>query len=375
VPSFKKPEARNANITLAWMAAILMFFFLGLTVLANQLDARPSESITIVAQVAEGVFGENVFFYIVQVTTTLILLLAANTSFAGLPSLGSVMARDRFVPRQFGFRGDRLAFSHGIVVLGLGSAALLIAFGADTHRLIPLYAVGVFTGFTLSQTGMIVHWLREPAPGSRVSLAINAVGAIATGIVTIIVATTKFVDGAWITLAAIGVFAFLFSRVHEHYRGVREQLEVKEPHVPGFAPATDRYRDRPVLVPVDDVNRAVLRTVEYAKTISDNVTAVHITDDPDEGERFRERWEELVPDAAIVVIESPYRSFIAPMLTYVDALDRVDPGAYITVVIPEFVPAHFWEGMLHNQTAIRLKKELMHRPNTIVIDVPYHLHD
>ncbi|MEX1255189.1 MAG: APC family permease [Dehalococcoidia bacterium] len=375
VPSFKPPEARNANITLAWMAAILAFFFLGLTVLAHELDARPADGRTIVAQVADGVFGETVFFYIVQVTTTMILILAANTSFAGLPALGSVMARDRFLPRQFAFRGDRLAFSYGIVVLGLGSMALLVAFGADTHRLIPLYAVGVFTGFTLSQTGMIVHWLREPSPGSKVSLAINAVGAIATGVVTIIIAATKFVDGAWLTIAAIAAFAFLFSRVSRHYQDVAEQLRVVDGAARApFAPQTDRYRERPVLVPVDEVNRAVLRTVEYARTISDNVTAVHITDDREEGERFRERWEELVPEAALVVIESPYRSFIAPMLTYIDALDRVDPGAYITVVIPEFVPAHFWEGLLHNQSAIRLKKELMHRPNTIVIDVPYHLH-
>jgi hypothetical protein len=233
----------------------------------------------------------------------------------------------------------------------------------------------VFVGFTLSQTGMVLHWRKEPSGTAKISLAMNAVGAIATGVVALVILSTKFMDGAWLTVTAIAILTFAFLRVHQHYQGVSSQLEVREPPPRGaFAPAADRYRDRPVLVPVDDINQAVLRTVEYARTISDNVTAVHVTDEREEGERFRDRWEALVPDAALVVIESPYRSFIAPMLTYVDALDRVDPGAYITVVIPEFVPAHFWEGLLHNQSAIRLKKALMHRPNTIVIDVPYHLH-
>ena len=197
----------------------------------------------------------------------------------------------------------------------------------------------------------------------------------AAGVVALIIGATKFVDGAWISMLLMVIIAVFFRQIHAHYRRVSAQLEVPEaPPQRSFAPQTDRYRERPALVPVDEVNQAVLRTVEYARTISDNVTAVHVTDDREEGERFRERWEELALDAALVVIESPYRSFLAPMLTYIDALDRVDPGAYITVVIPEFVPAHFWEGLLHNQSAIRLKKELMHRPNTIVIDVPYHLH-
>ncbi len=375
VPSFRPPEARNANITLGWMAAILTFFFLGLTVLAHEVGAVPAETRTVVSQVADGVFGRTPLFFIVQVATTMILILAANTSFAGLPALGSVMARDRYLPRQFAFRGDRLAFSNGIMVLGVGSAALLVAFGAETHRLIPLYAVGVFTGFTLSQAGMVVHWLRESSSGSRVSLAINAVGAVATGVVALIIATTKFVDGAWITIGAIAFFVFLFSRVHRHYQHVAAQLEVAAaPEEIVVAPPTDRFRARPALVPVDDVNQAVLRTLEYAHTISDNVTAVHVTDNREEGERLRERWDETVPDTPLVIIESPYRSFIAPMLTYVDTIDRMDPEAYITVVIPEFVPAHFWEGLLHNQSAIRLKRALLHRPNTIVIDVPYHLH-
>ncbi len=372
VPSFKPPEARNANITLAWMAVILTFFFIGVTVLAYQTEARPSEEITVVAQVGEGVFGSGVLFYLVQTATTLILLLAANTSFAGLPSLGSVMARDRFLPRQFAFRGDRLAFSHGIIFLGLASVAMLIIFQADTHRLIPLYAVGVFIGFTLSQTGMIIHWRGDASTSARASLLINAVGAVATGVVAVIIAYAKFEDGAWLTLAAIAALTFFFARIGSHYRRVEEQLEVTE-LPPSAPPTTDRYRERAVVVPVDELNQAVLHTVEYARTISDHVTAVHVTDEMEAGKRLREAWERALPDTPLEIIVSPQRSFIVPMLRYVDAVDRVDPAAYITVVIPEYVPAHFWEGLLHNQSAVRLKKELMRRPHTVVIDVPYHL--
>lgn len=376
VPSFKPPEARNANITLAWMAAILTFFFLGLTVLAHQLDAVPSETKTIVAQVADGVFGHNVLFYAVQVGTTMILLLAANTSFAGLPALGSVMARDRFLPRQFAFRGDRLAFSNGIIALGVASAALLIVFGAETHRLIPLYAVGVFIGFTLSQVGMVVHWRHDPSPAARASSLVNAVGAVATGFVTVIIASTKFIDGAWITIGAIALLSLVFSRIYLHYRRVAEQLEVTAPPprpAPAPSPPQERDRSRAVIVPVDELNQAVLHTLEFARSLSDNVTAVHVTDELEEGETLRKRWDDAVPDTPIVIIESPYRSFLAPMLTYIDAIDRLDPGAYITVVLPEFVPAHFWEGLLHNQSAIPLKRALLHRPNTVLINVPYHL--
>jgi amino acid transporter len=375
VPSFKPPEARNAAVTLAWMAAILSFFFLGLTVLAHQLNVVPSETTTVVAQVAEGVFGRNFLFYAVQIGTTLILLLAANTSFAGLPALASVMARDRFVPRQFAFRGDRLAFSHGIVVLGAGSAGLLVGFAAETHRLIPLYAVGVFTGFTLSQIGMVLHWRHDASPSARASLIVNAVGAVATGVVTVIIGVTKFVDGAWLTLAAIAAFTFIFARINQHYRHVSDRLSVTQPRQAAPLPtrAEPGGLSRAVIMPVDELNQAVLHTLEFARTISDNVTAVHVTDELEDGEALREAWERAVPDTPIVIIESPYRSFLAPMLTYIDAIDRLDPGAYITVVLPEFVPEHFWEGWLHNQSAGRLKRALRHRPNTVLINVPYHL--
>lgn len=375
VPSFKPPEARNANITLAWMAAILSFFFIGLTILAHQLDAVPAENKTIVAQVADGVFGPDVLFYVIQIATMMILLLAANTSFVGLPALGSVMARDRFLPRQFAFRGDRLAFSNGIMFLGVASAALLVIFGAETHRLIPLYAVGVFTGFTLSQFGMVLHWRGERSSSARISMVINLIGGIATAVVALIITYTKFTDGAWISIVAIAVLTIIFLQIHRHYAHVREQLEVdglvSEP--PSIVTPADQGRERAVIMPIDELNQAVLHTLEFARTISDNVTAVHITDDVEEGDTLRTAWEDSVPDMPIVIIESPYRSFLAPMLAYIDGIDRADPGAYITVVLPEFVPAHFWEGLLHNQSAGRLKRALIHRPNTVLINVPYHL--
>ncbi len=375
VPAFKAPESRNANITLGWMVAILTFFFIGLTILAHQMHVLPSTSMTVVAQIGQGVFGKNVFFYTVQISTMMILLLAANTSFAGLPALASVMARDRFVPRQFAFRGDRLGFSLGIMVLAVASAGLLVIFGAETHRLIPLYAVGVFTGFTLSQIGMVLHWRHDPSPTARISLVVNGIGAVATAVVTVIIAGTKFIDGAWLTIVAIIALTLLFSRINVHYQSVAAKLEVKPPAEPLRPPPVtrERGRARAVLMPVDEVNRAVLHTLDFARSLSDNVTAVHITDELEEGEALREQWERTVPDTPIVIIESPYRSFLAPMLTYIDAIDRVDPGAYITVVLPEFVPAHFWEGWLHNQSADRLKRALRSRPNTVVILVPYHL--
>jgi hypothetical protein len=248
-------------------------------------------------------------------------------------------------------------------------------FGAETHRLIPLYAVGVFTGFTLSQFGMVLHWRKDPSPSARLSMVVNAVGGTATAIVAVIIAGTKFTDGAWISIAAIAVLTIVFLQIHRHYRHVEEQLEVTGPPraTPSIVTPADHGRQRAVIIPIDELNQAVLHTLQFARTVSDNVTAVHITDNVEDGEALRSVWEDAVPDTPIVIIESPFRSFVAPMLAYIDGIDRIDPGAYITVVLPEFVPAHFWEGLLHNQSSGRLKRALIHRPNTVLINVPYHL--
>jgi amino acid transporter len=373
VPSFKPPESKNAAIVLVWMAAILATFFVGLTVLAHQFDVAPSETKTVVAQVAETVFGKTPLFYIVQAATAMILVLAANTSFNGLPVLASVMAKDRFLPRQFSFRGDRLAFSYGIVALGAASAGLLVIFRGEVHRLIPLYAVGVFMGFTLSQAGMVLHWWRAREEGWTRALVINGLGAVATGVVAVVIASTKLISGAWISLLGIGFLTYLFLAIRRHYDRVGEQMQmITTPKVRGI-PQEARERGQMVLVPVDDLNQAVGRTVEYACTISENVTALHVTDNMEEAEELRQQWEEAIPEVPIVIIESPYRSFIAPILAYVDAIDRSYPGETITVVLPELVPSHFWQGILHNQSAIPLKRALLSRPNTVVIGIPYRL--
>jgi amino acid transporter len=373
VPAFKPPESRNAAITLSWMAAILATFFVGLTILAHQFHVIPVEQPTVVSQVAKTAFGATPPYYIVQVATALILLLAANTSFAGFPQLASVMAKDRFLPRQFTFRGDRLAFSTGIIALGVLASALLLIYRAETHRLIPLYAVGVFTSFTLSQSGMVRHWLGTRGPGWRGSMLINGLGAVATAVVAVIVGGTKFVHGAWIVIVAIPIVVLMLDRIHHHYQRVSEQLAVREADLQPALPRRGNHRAQNVIVPVDELNRAVLRTVDYARSLSDEVTAIHITDDPAEAEALRAEWEERVPDIPIVILESPYRALIAPFLAYVDALDRANPGGRITVVLPEFVPAQHWQRLLHNQPAVRLKHALQARPNTLVVNVPYHL--
>lgn len=369
IPAFKKPESRNASNTLMWMAIILGVFFIGLTILAHRLGVQHADEVSAPAQVARTIFGHTPVFYFIQATTALILILAANTSYADFPRLGSILARDRFLPHQFTFRGDRLAFSHGIIVLGVAASALLVAFEADVDRLIPLYAFGVFVSFTLSQSGMVVHWLRLRERGWKQSMAINATGAVATGVVAAIVGGTKFSDGAWISMIAMVLLAAFFWAIHSHYVAVEQKLKVGTGNFSRGA----RHQRQVVLVPVDEMNHAVLRTVDYARSISPNVTALHITDDLDAGQQLRRDWESTVLDVPMLIIDSPYRSFVAPVLEYVDALDRADPGQYVTIVLPEFVTAWPWQRWLHNQSARRLKNALLQRPNTVITEVPYHL--
>jgi len=371
IPAFKKPESRNASVTLVWMAVILGVFFIGLTVLAHELGVQHADKVSVPAQVAGAVFTgylRPVFFFI-QVSTALILILAANTSYADFPRLGSILARDRFLPHQFTFRGDRLAFSTGIFVLGTAAALLLVAFEADVDRLIPLYAFGVFVSFTLSQSGMVVHWLRLKESGWQRSIVINFIGAVATAIVATIVGGTKFSEGAWLSMIAMFVLAIAFFSIYKHYTGVERKL-----HVPrGAILDAGKRRKQTVLVPVDELNRAILRTVDYARSISANVTALHITDDLEHAQALRREWEAMVLDVPLVIIDSPFRSLVAPVLSYIDALDRADPGHYVTVVLPEFRTAWPWQRFLHNQSARRLKNVLLNRPNTVVTEVPYFL--
>lgn len=368
VPAFKEPEARNARITLAWMAAILGTLFLGISFLTVQFAILPAEE-TVVSQLGRLAFGGGTPpYYVFQAATMLILVLAANTSFSGFPILSYFLARDHFLPHQFQFRGDRLAFSTGIVVLAIVAGAVIATFRADTHALIPLYAVGVFTAFTLSQASMVVRWWRKREPGWRYGLPINALGAASTGLVTVVVAVTKFEHGAWMVIALLPVLVLTMRAINAHYVNVADQLTSA-----GISGPLPEVQDPPVVVPVPGIDRAIHRTVAVARGLSKNVTAVHVTDDGEAGERVRQRWQSEVPDVPLVVLESPYRSLVGPLLRYIDELQQQDPSKPVQVVLSEFVPRHLWEYPLHNQTALRLKLALFFRPNTVVTDVPYHL--
>jgi len=369
VPAFQPPEWRNARTTLAWMAGILGTTFLGLTYLINRYGIAPDVEghQTVVSMLARAVLGQGPGYYAILVSTVMILILAANTSFSDFPRLGYFMARDRYLPHQFEYRGDRLAYSNGIVALGVISSALLIAFGGDTHALIPLYAVGVFLAFTMSQAAMVVRWRRRREPGWRWSMAINGIGAITTGLVTLIVAVVRFREGAWIVVLLLPMLVLLFFAIHRHYTGTSKELFTETPIEPGQIRHT-------MVVPIADLNRVALQSLAYARSLTPNVTAVHVTQSDEEAQAFRSRWLTKYDSLdGLVVIESPYRSLVSPLMAYIDAVDSRDPGDTIAVVLPEFVARHWWEQLLHNQTALRLKAALLFRPGTVVINVPYHL--
>ncbi|MBI4491616.1 MAG: APC family permease [Chloroflexi bacterium] len=368
VPAFQPPEWKNARITLTWMAGILGVLFLGISVLALQFAVLPSEQETVVSQLGRLAFGgDSVPYYVFQAATMLILVLAANTSFSDFPRLSYFLARDHFLPYQFQFRGDRLAFSTGILALGLLSGLLVVAFRADTHALIPLYAVGVFVSFTLSQASMVVRWWRRREPGWQHGLPINAVGAVTTGLVAIIIAATKFEHGAWMVIVLLPILVLMLRGINAYYVGVADQLILEPTSKP-------RLPSPPiVVVPVQGLDRAVARTLAFARSLSERVVAVHVTDDAAAGEALRARWESWSGDVPLVILESPYRALVPPLLAYLDALQQQDPQAPITVVLSEVVPRHFWEYLLQGQVALRLKAALFFRPNTVVVDMPYHL--
>jgi len=367
IPAFRPPESRNAAITLGWMAVILGTFFVGLTVLANRLAIVPMPEETVVSQIARRLHGTGFFYYAIQAATALILVLAANTSFADFPRLSSLLARDRYIPRQFATLGERLVFSNGIMVLGAMAALLLVIFGGETHALIPLYAVGVFISFTLSQSGMVRHWWTDRVRGWRHKLAINGLGALATGVVTVVIAATKFTHGAWIVVLVIPALVATFLAMHRHYEDVAEQLSLEG--LPG--PPELRHT---VLVVVGDLHRGVVRAVQYAKTLaapSVAVRAVFVETDPAKTAKLEEKWARWGLGVPLVILNSPYRSLLRPLVEYLDALQSLGDDHMVTVVIPEFLPSRWWQHILHNQTALLIKGVLLFRKNTVVVDVPY----
>jgi hypothetical protein len=306
-------------------------------------------------------------YYIVQAATMLILVLAANTAYADFPRLASILARDKYVPRQLMNQGDRLAFSNGIIGLSLFASILLVAYGGDTHALIPLYMIGVFFSFTLSQAGMVIHWRRVGGPGWKTSAAINGVGAIVTGIVLVVVAITKAREGAWIILLLIPVHVFLFRVTRRHYEEVSAQLSLD-----GWEDDVTRRRNV-VLVPMSGVHRAVVQALAYARTLSHDVRALYVSMDPASTERLRQDWIRWGAGIPLIVLDSPYRSLMEPLLEYVDQLEAAQPDDFLTIVLPEFVPARWWHHVFHNQRALLIKGALLFRPNVVVTSVPFHL--
>ena len=370
VPAFKPPEWRNARITLVWAAAIFAALFLGISFLASTIGIIPDphEQQTVLSQVARIVVGEGAFFIVIQVATVLVLALAANTAFADFPRLSSFLARDSFMPRQFAFRGERLAFTTGIVALSGLAALLLVVFDASVTALIPLYTLGVFLAFTLSQSSMVVRWWRRREPSWRRGIAINGLGALTTGVIAIIVVESKFLQGAWMVVIAIPVLVVLMLAIRGHYRTVEAGLALAR------IPPGKRAAQHPiVIVPIARLDEPARGAIAFANSISSEATAVHVTNDADAADDLRANWAEWAGGAELVVIESPYRALIGPLLAYLDVIQRQDPSRPVLVVLSEFVPSHWWENLLHNQTALRLKLRLFTRPNTIVADVPYRL--
>ena len=377
-PVFRKPQTRNAAITLTMMAFLLGGLFLGITLLAMTygVEARASGNPTVIAQIAMLVYqGPWAFLVPLFLLSALgILTLSAETSFAGFPRLTSLLAQDRFLPTQFSFRGDRLSFSVGIIVLAVLACLLLIAFGGNTDALINLFAVGVFVAFTLSQAGMVVHWwrLRGRQRGWRRSMVINATGAVTTAIVTLVVASMKFLDGAWIVVVLVPLLVLMFLGIQRHYLRFERESTFDLPVHP------DKIHHR-LIVPIDKLNRAAVQSLAYARSISPHVTAVHVVVDVDKADTLRQdwqRWQQRLgedEETHLLIIDSPYRSLIRPLLAYIDTIHERHPRDTLSVVLPEFVVAHWWQHFLHNQTALRLKAALLFRPGIVVVNLPQHL--
>jgi len=374
VPAFQPPQAKNAGRTLIVMALLMGALFVGSIGLTQFLGVVAGPHETILSALARRLFDNNPLYFLIQFATLGILTVAANTSFAGFPRLAAILGRDGFLPRQFGSLGDRLAFSNGILVLSIAAAGLIVLFGGDTHALIPLFAVGAFLAFTLSQAGMVIHWWRERSRGWAWKSIINGVGALVTGTTLMIVCFSKFAEGAWITVLVIPLLVALFQKVFVHYREVREELSLR-----GLPPSLMPAAASRVVIPISGVHRGVVGAVAFAQSISHDITAVYVEMEDGAGEKMRETWNAWWPEIPVAVVPSPYRSILDPLMEFLEKTDREhNDGQLATVVLPEFIPNHWWESLLHNQTAIQIKAALLYgqRPGNlerVVIDVPFHL--
>ena len=368
VPAFRKPQSRNAAVTMMVMAGILGSLFFGISVLAHHLQPYPSHDETVISQIGRTIFGEGPIYVILQLATVAILTLAANTAYADFPRLSSIIARDGYLPRYLGNRGDRLVFSNGIIILAVAASALIIAFGGITTALIPLYAVGVFTSFTLSQTGMVVHHRRTRQPGWKMGTAISAVGATATFIVLLIVAITKFTSGAWVPIVVVPSIIALFSGIKRHYTRVAQALEI----------SPEEVRPQPfnhtVVVLVGRIHRGVIQALGYARSLRpQHLVALYISYEDGDQEEIDRQWRDFGINVPLEIKHSRYRELVGPVMEYLDDLDERWNNDTITVVVPEFVVGKWYEHLLHNQSALLLKGRLLFRHGIVVTSVPYHV--
>ncbi|HEY5932002.1 MAG TPA: APC family permease, partial [Nitrospira sp.] len=366
VKAFRPPESKNAATTMVWMAVILASLFMGISWMAYHQGILPKADETVISQLAHLTFGTGIFYYAVQIGTMALLVLAANGAFAGFPTLASILARDGFMPHQMATFGDRLVFSNGIIILGFLACLLLVLFEGDPHALIPLYAIGVFVSFTLSQTGMVKRWLVKKGPHWQTKLIVNGAGAVTTGIATIIIATTKFMQGAWIVFLLVAILLLMFQGIRSHYKAVKEQI------------ALDRRGERPplprrniVIIPISGLNRAVVRALDYARSRPGEIRAVYVDLDPEESAKVKIQWAQWGGGVNLIALSSPYRSVLGSLLDYVEEVLEKDPNTWVTVVIPEILPAKWWQNILHNQRALMLKTALLFKDRVILTDVPY----
>lgn len=375
VPAFKPPEANNAGRTLIVMAILMAVLFIGSIGLTQYLAVVAGAEETILSALARRILGSGMTYYVVQIATLLILVVAANTSFAGFPRLSAILAKDGFLPRQLSALGDRLGLNNGILLLAGGTAFLIVVFAADTHALIPLFAVGVFLAFSLSQFGMVLHWWQVRGEKWGVKAGINAIGALVTTLAVFIIGISKFTQGAWITILVIPILVVTFLKIRSHYQKVAQQLSLSANQSLAMRSTTPKR----VVVPISGVHQGIVDAVNLARSLSPDVTAVYIELEPGAGEQVRTKWLKWWPDIPLVVVPSPYRSIIGPLLEYLDETDaQHDDGQLAVVVLPEFVPAKWWHALLHNQTAWLLKTALLYRRRhlgfqRVIIDVPYHL--
>ncbi len=370
IPNFKEPAQKNAARVLFLLALIIVFVFGGTSYLATLYHTVPNLEKTVVSQIALQVFGPGFMYYLIQVSTAVILVLAANTAYSGFPLLASAIAKDGFLPRQLKKRGHRLSFNNGIVSLAIAAGILIIIFRAETHYLIPLYAVGVFVSFTLSQFGMFKKWVRSKDKGWVLKAAVNGTGAVITCITACIIGFTKFTSGAWVVFILIPAFVIVMKRVNSHYENVAKQLKVGPGGVPDVVP--NPVNAKHMIVLVQSYNKAIIKTINYAKCLSDDIVAFHVSTDDEETEKLIKRWEENNVGIPLVIKKSPYRDVLSLLTEYVESDEHASKiGDLITVVMSQFVVEEWWENGLHNQTAYFIRSAMLKHRNIAVISVPY----